>query len=134
MEIYKIFSIVQSENFIHISEGHRMLVFQFISFTNLNPGTTMSRVIEVSNVDSPNSNTDDRNNLGQLFPKFIQFLLQRGLDFFSLRHLSSDLAWLMTKFINEDDELHDHDMNYTATRLWHNLHQGNCDKCHCEQT
>jgi len=44
----------------------------------------MSWVIEVSNVDGPHSNTDDRNNLGKLFTKFIQFLLKRGLDFLSL--------------------------------------------------
>ena len=52
----------------------------------------MSGVIEVTNVDSPDSNANQSDNLGQLFTELVQFLLQGSLDFFSLGHLSPDAA------------------------------------------
>ena len=58
----------------------------------LNPGATVSGIVKVSDVDGPDSHADDRDDLGQLFAELVQFLLEGCLDFFSLGHLSSDLA------------------------------------------
>lgn len=52
----------------------------------------MSGIVEVANVDGPDGNANDGDDLGQLFAEFVQFLLQRSLDFFSLRHFSPDFA------------------------------------------
>lgn len=56
----------------------------------------MDRVVEVTNVDKPDSHTDERDDLGQLFPKLIKLLLKRGLVLLSGSHLVSDLANLST--------------------------------------
>lgn len=56
------------------------------------PGSTMDRVVEVANVDHPDSNADQRDNLGELLTKFIQFLLQWGLLLLGGSHLVTDLT------------------------------------------
>lgn len=58
----------------------------------LDPGATVSGVIEVTNVDGPHSYADNGDDLRQLFTELIQFLLQGGLDFFSFRHFSPDFT------------------------------------------
>jgi hypothetical protein len=58
----------------------------------LDPGASMSRVVEVSNVDSPDSHADERDDLGELFTKLVKFLLQGSLDLLCFTHLSTDLA------------------------------------------
>lgn len=55
------------------------------------PGAPMHRVIEVTNVDEPDGHTDEGDDLGQLFPKLIQLLLQGGLVLFRGSHLVTDL-------------------------------------------
>lgn len=52
----------------------------------------MSGVIEVANVDSPDGNADDGDNLRQLLAELVQLLLQWSLDLLSLRHFSTDLT------------------------------------------
>lgn len=56
----------------------------------------MDRVVEVTNVDKPDGHTDEGDDLGQLLPKLVQLLLQRGLVLLSGSHLVSDLANLST--------------------------------------
>lgn len=58
----------------------------------LDPGATVSGVVEVANVDSPDGNANEGDNLGQLLTELVEFLLQGSLDLLSLRHLSTDLA------------------------------------------
>lgn len=60
--------------------------------SSTDPGSTMNRVIKVTNVDHPDSNTDERDNLGELLTKLIQFLLQRGLLLLCCSHLVTDLT------------------------------------------
>lgn len=50
----------------------------------------MDGIVEVANVDEPHSHADERDDLGELLPKLIQFLLQRGLVLFCGGHLVSD--------------------------------------------
>lgn len=57
-----------------------------------NPGSTVSGIVKVSDVDGPYSDANDRNDFRQLFTELVQFLLQGCLDLFSLRHLRSDLT------------------------------------------
>lgn len=52
----------------------------------------MDGVVEVANVDGPNSNADQGDNLGQLLAELVQLSLQRGLLLLSGSHLVTDLA------------------------------------------
>jgi hypothetical protein len=52
----------------------------------------VSGVVEVANVDSPDGNANEGDNLGQLLTELVELLLQGSLDLLSLRHLSTDLA------------------------------------------
>lgn len=52
----------------------------------------MSGVVEVSDVDGPDSDADDGDDLRQLFTELVQLLLQWSLDLLSLGHLCADLA------------------------------------------
>ncbi len=56
------------------------------------PGSTMDGVIEVADVDHPDSDADQRDNLRELLSKLIQFLLQRGLLLLCGGHLVTDLT------------------------------------------
>uniref|UniRef100_A0A2M3YY06 Uncharacterized protein n=1 Tax=Anopheles braziliensis TaxID=58242 RepID=A0A2M3YY06_9DIPT len=58
----------------------------------LDPGATVGGIVEVSNVDSPDGDANQRDNLRQLLTELIQLLLQRRLDLLGLRHLSTDLT------------------------------------------
>lgn len=52
----------------------------------------MDGVVEVANVDGPDSNADQRDNLGQLLAELIQLGLQRSLLLLGGSHLVTDLA------------------------------------------
>lgn len=52
----------------------------------------MSGVVEVTNVDGPDSDADDGDDLGQLLTELVKLLLQGSLDLLSLGHLGTDLA------------------------------------------
>ena len=52
----------------------------------------MDGVVEVANVDGPDSNADQGDNLGQLLAELVQLSLQRGLLLLSGSHLVTDLA------------------------------------------
>ena len=52
----------------------------------------MDGVVEVANVDGPDGNADQRDNLGQLLAELVQLSLQRGLLLLSGSHLVTDLA------------------------------------------
>ena len=52
----------------------------------------MSRVVEVTDVDGPNSDTDEGDDLGQLLTEFVELLLEWGLDLFGLAHFGTDAA------------------------------------------
>ena len=52
----------------------------------------MSRVVEVSNVDGPDSNANESDDLGKLLTKFIELLLEGCLDLLRLSHFITDLA------------------------------------------
>lgn len=56
----------------------------------------MDRVVEVTDVDKPDSHTDEGDDLRQLLPKLIKLLLQWGLVLLSGSHLVSNLANLST--------------------------------------
>merc|ERR1711868_102264 len=60
--------------------------------SSLDPGSSVSGVIEVTNVDGPDSNADEGDHLGQLLTKLVQLLLQGSLDLLGLSHLISDLT------------------------------------------
>lgn len=55
------------------------------------PGAPVDGVIEVANVDEPHGHADERDDLGELLPKLVQLLLQRGLVLLCGGHLVSDL-------------------------------------------
>lgn len=52
----------------------------------------MDGVVEVANVDSPDGNADQGDNLGQLLAELVQLSLQRGLLLLGGDHLVTDLA------------------------------------------
>lgn len=52
----------------------------------------MDGVVEVTNVDEPDGHADEGNDLGKLFPKLIQLLLQGGLVLLGGGHLVADLS------------------------------------------
>ncbi len=52
----------------------------------------MDGVIEVANVDGPDSNTDQRDNLGQLLAELVELGLQGSLLLLGGGHLVTDLA------------------------------------------
>ena len=52
----------------------------------------MGGVVEMSNVDGPDGDTDEGDDLGELLTEFVELLLKGSLDFFGLAHLSSDAA------------------------------------------
>uniref|UniRef100_A0A182WLP1 Uncharacterized protein n=1 Tax=Anopheles minimus TaxID=112268 RepID=A0A182WLP1_9DIPT len=58
----------------------------------LDPGATVGGIVEVTDVDGPDSDANQRDNLRQLLTELIQLLLQRGLDFLGFRHLGTDLT------------------------------------------
>ena len=58
----------------------------------LHPGSTVSGVVEVTDVDGPDSDTDEGDDLGQLLSEFVELLLEWGLDFFSLDHFGTNAA------------------------------------------
>merc|ERR1711868_170383 len=60
--------------------------------SSLDPGSSVSGIIEVTNVDGPDSNADESDHLGQLLTKLVQLLLQGSLDLLGLSHLVSDLT------------------------------------------
>ena len=60
--------------------------------STLDPGATVSGVVEVSNVDGPDSNADESDHLGELLTELVELLLEGSLDLLSLSHLVSDLA------------------------------------------
>jgi len=51
----------------------------------------MHGVVEVANVDEPDGHADEGDDLGELLPKLIQLLLQRGLVLLCGGHLVTDL-------------------------------------------
>ena len=57
----------------------------------LDEGTAVDGVVEVSDVDRPDSNADDGNELGKLLAEFVEFLSKGSLFGFSGGHLISDL-------------------------------------------
>lgn len=61
-------------------------------FVTFDPGTTVSRIVEVSDVDGPYGYANDRDDFRQLFTEFVQFLLKGSFDFFSLWHFGSDFT------------------------------------------
>ncbi len=52
----------------------------------------MSGVVEVTNVDSPDSDANKCDDLGQLLSELIKLLLKWGLDLFGLGHLGTNAA------------------------------------------
>ena len=52
----------------------------------------MGGVIEVSNVDGPDSDTDEGDDLGKLLAELVELLGEGSLDLLGLSHLVSDLA------------------------------------------
>lgn len=59
---------------------------------SLDPGSTVSGVVEVSDVDGPDGDADDGDDLRQLFTELVQLLLQGRLDLLGLGHLGTDLT------------------------------------------
>jgi len=49
-------------------------------------------VVEVTDVDGPDSDANNGDDLGQLVGELVQFLLKRGLLSFGLDHLGTDFA------------------------------------------
>ena len=58
----------------------------------LDPRSTVSRIVEVADINSPDGDTNDGDDLRQLFTEFVQFLLKRSLDFLGFRHFRTNLA------------------------------------------
>lgn len=56
------------------------------------PGATVDGVVEVANVDEPDSHTDERDDFGELLTELIQLLLQGGLLLLSGSHLVTDFT------------------------------------------
>ena len=52
----------------------------------------MGGVVEVANVDGPDGDADESDDLGQLLPKLVELLLQGGLNLLGLCHLGPDPA------------------------------------------
>lgn len=52
----------------------------------------MHGVAEVSDVDEPNCDADERDDFGELLAELVQLLLQRRLLLLRARHLVTDLA------------------------------------------
>merc|ERR1712223_1241970 len=59
---------------------------------SLDPGATVSGVVEVTNVDRPHVNADQSDHLGKLLAELVQLLLQGGLDLLGSHHGFVDLA------------------------------------------
>ena len=57
----------------------------------LDEGAAVDGVVEVSDVDRPDSNADDGNELGKLLTEFVEFLSKGSLLGFSRGHFISDL-------------------------------------------
>ena len=51
----------------------------------------MDGVVEVSDVDRPDGNADDGNELGKLLAEFVELLCKRSLFGFSRGHFIADL-------------------------------------------
>ena len=56
----------------------------------LHPRAAVRGVVEVADVDGPDGHADHRDDLGQLLPELVQFLLQRRPDLLRLRHFRPD--------------------------------------------
>ena len=65
--------------------------FKVIDSTS-NPGATVNRIVEVTDVYYPNSDADKRDDFRQLLSKFVQFLLERGSLLFGSHHLITNFA------------------------------------------
>jgi len=52
----------------------------------------VSGVVEVTNVDSPDSDANEGDDLWELLSEFVKLLLEWGLDFLGLRHFGTDAA------------------------------------------
>jgi len=55
------------------------------------PGAAVDGVVEVADVDEPDGDADEGDDLGELLPKLVQLLLQGGLVLLGGRHLVPDL-------------------------------------------
>jgi len=60
-------------------------------------------VVEVADVDGPDGDADDGDDLGQLLGELVQLLLQRGLLLLRLDHFGADLADLGVQAGADDD-------------------------------
>jgi len=60
-------------------------VFLYLEIVNsaLDEGTAVDGVVEVSDVDRPDGNADDGNELGKLLAEFVELLSKRSLFRFS---------------------------------------------------
>merc|ERR1711963_139442 len=58
----------------------------------LDPGAAMGGVVEVSDVDGPDSNADESDDLGELLTELVKLLLEGGSDLLGLSHLVPDLT------------------------------------------
>lgn len=56
------------------------------------PGATVDGVVEMADVDGPDSDADEGDNLGQLLAELVQFSLQGSLLLLGGGHLVADLA------------------------------------------
>ena len=70
------------------SQGHGNL--KVVDGTT-DPGAPMDGIVEVANVDEPHGHADEGDDLGELLPKLIQLLLQRGPVLLCGGHLVTDL-------------------------------------------
>lgn len=58
----------------------------------LDPGSTVSRIVKVADVDGPHGDANHGDDLRQLLAELVQFLLQRRLDLLGLRHFRTNLT------------------------------------------
>ena len=58
----------------------------------LDPGAAVGGVVEVSDVDGPDSNADESDDLGELLTELVKLLLEGGSDLLGLSHLVPDLT------------------------------------------
>ena len=63
----------------------------------------MSGIVEVSDVDGPDGDADDRDNLGELLSELVEFLLKRGLLSLGFGHLRADFTNLSGQASSKDD-------------------------------
>uniref|UniRef100_A0AAG5DA10 Uncharacterized protein n=1 Tax=Anopheles atroparvus TaxID=41427 RepID=A0AAG5DA10_ANOAO len=73
------------------SDGQRDGDLEVVDGT-LDPRATVGGIVEVSDVDGPDGDANQRDDLGQLLTELVQLLLQRRLDLLRLRHFRADLT------------------------------------------